>query len=340
MENKNLLRIYNLQAPLPVSNNNLFEEDARALLSGRAEGNLSTYFYDNPHSKEDKVNGYALFVKLCDHPDYYLRREEIALLNKIAPELAATIGKRPTVVELGPGSQETVAQKTLPLLQMCDDVQGYVAVDYNATAAVEAAAVMQQSLSGISTGSMSEDFTTLKGYGDNYENPVFLMFGNTLGNIQGRSDLNNPGILAFLKKLRSVLGKKGRLVVAYDCNEDVESVRAAYNNAVAKDWIHNIIFRLQRNARLNINPDAFEAYADFKPGTYCVEIGVRSLRDQIVNMSGERWVLAEGQRLHTYSSYKFTPEILSKFLSLAGLSTQQVFVSDSKKAVVHVIGAF
>src|ERR1700759_4599979 len=54
------------------------------------------YFYD--------AEGSALFDAICELPEYYQTRTEVALLQRHAPEIAALMGKDLEIVEFGAGS--------------------------------------------------------------------------------------------------------------------------------------------------------------------------------------------------------------------------------------------
>ena len=75
------------------------------------------YFYDEV--------GSALFDRICELPEYYLTRTEMAIMRDHAGEIARRIGPGCQLVELGSGS----SIKTRLLLDALADVAAYVPVD-------------------------------------------------------------------------------------------------------------------------------------------------------------------------------------------------------------------
>lgn len=340
MQNNNAANLNFNPAPKPICpalDPGSFREQVIALFDGKGAGGLSTYFYSSPKFHDDPVNGYGLFRDLCAHPDYYIRREETGLIVSMQHKIAQILGAEAAFIELGPGAKETVNNKTLPVLRAAIRPQTYVAVDYNSISAVQAADSVLSHLPHIRAEVVTEDFTQLLGFGDQYRNPVFLMFGNTLGNIEGLPNVFNPNIVAYLETLKKVIGRSGKLLMAYDCNQDAAMIEAAYNNLIAKAWIHNIIFRMQRDTGLMVDAALLEPYAEFKSDNYCVEIGLRATADQTVRLDSHVWNLQAGQKLHVYNSYKFVPQILRPLLQRAGLSSRALFVNNNHTAALELV---
>ena len=75
------------------------------------------FFYD--------ARGSALFEKICELPEYYLTRTEIAILDRFAADIAARIGPHCRLIELGSGA----SHKVRILLEALDRQAAYVAVD-------------------------------------------------------------------------------------------------------------------------------------------------------------------------------------------------------------------
>src|SRR5215469_985146 len=55
-----------------------------------------TYFYD--------AHGSALFELICEQPEYYLTRTELAIMRQYGAEIAQHIGSRALLLELGSGA--------------------------------------------------------------------------------------------------------------------------------------------------------------------------------------------------------------------------------------------
>ena len=66
----------------------------------RAQGDPVRFFYDE--------RGSALFEEICELPEYYPTRTEIAILEEYAGEIAAQIGRACRLVEFGSGASRKV----------------------------------------------------------------------------------------------------------------------------------------------------------------------------------------------------------------------------------------
>src|ERR1700716_1697301 len=75
------------------------------------------FFYD--------ARGSALFEKICELPEYYLTRTEIAILDRFAADIAAQLGSLRRLMGLGGGA----SHKVRILLEALDRPAAYVAVD-------------------------------------------------------------------------------------------------------------------------------------------------------------------------------------------------------------------
>src|SRR5262249_7674543 len=83
-------------APSEVS----FRDAVIAALSREPKSLPCKLFYD--------ARGSALFEKICDLPEYYLTRTEIAILDRFAADIAARIGPHCRLIELGSGASHKV----------------------------------------------------------------------------------------------------------------------------------------------------------------------------------------------------------------------------------------
>jgi uncharacterized SAM-dependent methyltransferase len=98
------------------------EEDSfeAAVLNGLSRSRKAIpckFLYDQRGSK--------LFDEICRLPEYYPTRTEIGILEDRAPAIAGLMGAGVQLIELGSGS----SHKIRVLLDLLNDVRGYVAID-------------------------------------------------------------------------------------------------------------------------------------------------------------------------------------------------------------------
>ena len=105
------------------------------------------FFYD--------ARGSALFEKICELPEYYLTRTEIAILDRIAADIAAHMGPHCRLIELGSGA----SHKVRILLEALDRPAAYVAVDISREQLRRAAARLAADFPKLAVVAVCADYT-------------------------------------------------------------------------------------------------------------------------------------------------------------------------------------
>lgn len=123
---------------------------AHELLAGLARSPRSVppkFFYDDA--------GSALFDRICELPEYYPTRTEVALLRRYAAEMAELIGADAEIVEFGAGS----SRKIRILLDALTRPRRFLPVDICADHLYAAAARLQDDYPGLDVQPLAADFT-------------------------------------------------------------------------------------------------------------------------------------------------------------------------------------
>ena len=105
------------------------------------------FFYDE--------RGSALFDAICELPEYYLTRTELAIMRAHVDEMAQRIGPRASLIEFGSGS----SLKIRILLEHLIDLAAYVPVDISTDHLVRAADAIAKKFPDIEVLPVSADFT-------------------------------------------------------------------------------------------------------------------------------------------------------------------------------------
>ncbi|MGD9649966.1 MAG: L-histidine N(alpha)-methyltransferase [Dongiaceae bacterium] len=314
----------------------LFSHAAFEILNGRSSGNLSPYMYASPLGANDAVNGEELFNRLCNHPAYYLRNAEAELIQTCRHAFADLVGEKVTLIDLGTGPLESVQKKPLPLLQALVNPTAYVGVDYCRHYVDEAVAAVANQFPGLPVLSLNTDFTQATDLAQNFHNPVFLLLGNVVGNFPYSPIYPNPDAVAFLQKIKNAMGHRGLLVVGQDCNQILSTLLAAYQNEAAANWMLNLLHRLRRDARVQLNVEAFDYYAEWNERNYCMEMGVSSRVNQLITMWGRSFPLKAGQKLHMWNSYKYSSLLFQELGQQAGFEPVAVFANKQRTSAIHI----
>src|SRR5579872_399587 len=124
-----------------------FRETVLTGLSREPKSLPCKLFYD--------ARGSALFEAICETPEYYPTRTEIAILRRYATDIAAQIGPHARVVELGSGA----SVKVRILLQALDRPAAYVPVDISGEHLREAAAQLAADFPDLPVVAVCADYT-------------------------------------------------------------------------------------------------------------------------------------------------------------------------------------
>ena len=275
------------------------------------------YFYDQ--------RGAALFVEICELEEYYPTRTETAILERRAGEIAAAVGPRCLVIELGSGE----ARKTEILLEALSDPVGYVPVDISGEQLARTAQRIGRGFPELAVQPVAADYTAawslpeLPATGRSERRLAFFP-GSTIGNF------SNDEATAFLARLRRVLGDGGALLIGADLQKDRQVLERAYNDArgVTAAFNLNLLARINRELGADFALEAFEHRAIYNQEAGRIEMYLESLRAQTVDIGGHAIELAAGEWICTEHSHKYSPKGFRDLAEAAGFSVEQVWTDD------------
>jgi len=291
-----------------------FKADVLSGLSQPQKTVPPKYFYD--------AEGSRLFEAITELAEYYPTRTEIALLRRIAPEIAKIISPDAALVEFGSGA----SVKTRILLDAAPQIGVYAPIDISAAALDEAAAAIRQDYPKLTVAPLLEDFTralTLPAAAQG--RPVTGFFpGSTIGNFTPQE------AEAFLAGARGLLGPGSRFLVGIDVVKAEETLVAAYDDAlgVTAAFNKNLLRRINRELGADFDLDAFRHRAIWNAEASRIEMHLESLKDQRVRVAGQAFDFAKGETLHTENSAKFTVERFAGLAQKAGWTLEASWLSD------------
>ncbi|HEX3364835.1 ergothioneine biosynthesis protein EgtB [Phenylobacterium sp.] len=301
-----------------------FKADVLAGLSRSQKAVPPKYFYD--------AEGSRLFEAITELAEYYPTRTEVALLRRIAPEIAQIISPGAALVEFGSGA----STKTRLLLDAAPQIGVYAPIDISQAALDEAAAAIRRDYPKLVVAPLLEDFTraiTLPAAAQN--RPVTGFFpGSTIGNF------TPDEAHAFLTSARGLLGVGSRFLVGIDVVKDRDVLVAAYDDAlgVTAAFNKNLLVRINRELGADFDLDAFMHRAIWNSGESRIEMHLESLKDQKVRVAGESFAFAKGETIHTENSAKFTVEAFAGLAQKAGWTLETSWLSEAPAfAVVSLL---
>jgi L-histidine N-alpha-methyltransferase len=282
--------------------------DVRAGLTRPFKELSPRYFYDE--------RGSQLFEDITALPEYYPTRCERSILESESDAICEAANCPAALIELGSGS----AAKTRVLLSaMCqaECLETYCPVDISEEITRATAQRIAEEYQDVKVRGLVCDFEL-----DLERIPVagprvIALLGGTIGNFEPQQRAG------FLRRVRNLLGPEDRFLLGTDLVKDSATLEAAYNDerGVTAEFNKNVLSVLNRELRADFDLDAFEHVARWDPENLWVDIRLRSLTDQVVDVSALEMLVpfAAGEEMRTEISTKFARSGLEGIYAEAGL---------------------
>jgi dimethylhistidine N-methyltransferase len=277
------------------------------------------WFYDSAGSK--------LFERICELPEYYPTRTELALLDRHAQAIAERIGRGAEIVEFGAGA----SVKVRVLLDALKSARRFVPVDISGEHLVEAAARLRTDYPGLEVTPLAADFTAAR-------LALPAAAGRRAGFFPGSSIGNfEPAEAERLLARFAAWLEGGGLLIGVDLVKSPALLHAAYNDAegVTAAFNLNLWARANREAGADFDLAAWEHAAFYNAPLQRIEMHLVSRRRQAVHLAGETFWFDEGESVHTENSYKYTVEGFQALAQRAGWSPQAVWIDGGRRFALH-----
>jgi len=280
------------------------------------------FFYD--------VRGSALFEQICEVPEYYLTRTEIAILEEYAGGIARHIGAHCRLVELGSGS----SRKVRILLEALEAPAAYVPVDISRDYLREAAARLAADFPELSVVAVCADYTRpfpLPPLPGPPGKRVGFFPGSTIGNFEPEA------VVRFLAHCAELLGPEGEMLIGVDLKKDPAILERAYNDRAGLNAAFNLnlLERINRELGGDLDIARFEHLAFYSAAHGRMELYLKSLADQTATIAGRSFRFAEGERIHTENSYKYAIPEFHALALRAGFRAVQTWTDRNQLFSVH-----
>jgi dimethylhistidine N-methyltransferase len=272
----------------------------------------SWLFYDD--------QGSALFEQICEQPEYYLTRAEIALLNEHAGDIAEVLGPDVRLVEYGSGH----AIKTRLLLEHLANPVAWVPIEISPEPLRLSMARMAGYFPHLPIQPLAVDFTRPLRLPVPPRAPrrtVVYFPGSTIGNFDDREAAQ------LLRKMRNEMGDNGGILVGVDIKKDRATIEAAYNDraGVTAAFTLNMLTRLNRELGCNFDLGAFRHRARYNAMAGRIETYIVSNCEQRVRVGRLQVLFREDESMLVEYSCKYSPEDFAALAATAGLTVQHVW---------------
>ncbi len=273
------------------------------------------FFYD--------ALGSRLFDAITELAEYYPTRTEAAIFAAHGAAMAQQVPHGAVLVDLGAGSCAKAA-RLFPVLRP----GAYVAVDISVDYLREAMGQLQQRHRGVPMFGLGMDFSSElalpSGALDWLERhdltaaPRCVFYpGSSIGNF------GPDEALALLRQARDLCaagGPGGGILIGVDRVKDKAVLEPAYDDPLGVTAAFNRNLLLHVNALLGSDfaPARWRHVAFYDAAASRIEMHLASDGAQTVRWPGGERRFAEGERLHTENSWKWTPEAFTNLLQQAG----------------------
>lgn len=293
-------------------------------LSGSPKTLPSKYFYDEAGSK--------LFDEITELDEYYLTRTETRIMERFVAEMADEIGPGALIIEPGAGS----SAKTRVLLDHVEAPAAYVPVDISGDHLVAAAHNLRAERPGLTVLPLVADFTKpleLPAMAAPPERRVVYFPGSTIGNFQMLEAAR------LLKRLRSVVGPGGGILIGFDLVKDIGLLEAAYDDTggVTARFNLNVLAHINAELESDFDLESFEHRAPFNAAASRIEMYLVSKRRQCVRLGAHFFEFQEGEAILTEYSHKYTLESFAELAGSAGLVPKRTWTDPDRRFCVQFL---
>ena len=284
----------------------------------------SWLFYDE--------RGSELFDEICEQPEYYLTRSEIALMDEHAGSIADTLGSDVRLVEYGSGN----ARKTRMLLQHLHEPVAYVPVEISAEPLRESLDRLAAEFPGLPVQPLGADFTKPLRLPIPPRAPrrtVLYFPGSTIGNFDNRA------AAVLLRKMRNEMGDAGGILIGVDLKKDPDVIEAAYNDraGVTAAFTLNMLTRLNRDVGSDFDLSAFRHRAHYNPMAGRIETHIVSTKSQHVKLGRTSVAFREDEAIQVEYSCKYSLADFDALAAKAGLAVLRVWTDAQKMFSVQYL---
>jgi len=306
----------------------LHQEDSAALRLELARGLSASPAMVSPKFLYDAL-GSRLFDAITELPEYYPTRTERAIFDVHAAAMAACIGPGRTMIDLGAGSCEKAAR----LFGVMQPAR-YVAVDISVDYLRQALDSLQRQHPRIEMLGVGADFSSSLVLPPEAGRGERLLFypGSSIGNFTPEQALR------LLRQVRDVGGAGGALLIGIDLVKDRSVLERAYDDPlqVTAAFNLNLLRRLDTLLGCDARVEDFSHVALFNERDSRIEMHLQARRDVTLRWPGGERRLAEGERIHTENSYKYTVEGFDRLLREAGFTRTACWTDPQRWFAVFV----
>ena len=297
-----------------------FVEELSLSLNQKHKSIHPKFFYDKKGSK--------LFEDICKLPEYYLTRTEVSILTQLQDKLPAYMNEEFRLVELGSGS----SYKTRILISILENMHKqieYFPIDISKILK-ESATTLLDDYKNLHITGVIDNYESGLDFVKNYDSKknLIVFLGSSFGNFD-----YEPG-LRFLDKINSSMKDDDLFLIGLDLVKDRDVLEHAYNDShgITAQFNLNVLSRINSELDSNFNVDKFAHHAVYNQDKNRVEIYLRSLENQTVDITkaGIALKIKQNELIHTENSHKYTIPKIKEIFSSTGFRIRDMWFDEKQ----------
>jgi len=281
----------------------------------------------NPKFFYDEKGSY-LFEKICTLPEYYISRTEVALLRQLEEKLPNYLNGDFRLVELGSGSS-TKTRILIDILEKSQKHIEYFPIDIS-NILRESCKEFHNDYKNLCITGIIDDYEPALELVKNYDdkNNLIVFLGSSFGNYDP-----NTG-LGLLQKINSLMKSGDLFLLGLDLTKDETVLEKAYNDSqgITAQFNLNVLSRINSELDANFDINKFVHHAVYNKNQNRIEMYLRSLEKQIVNIPKADLVLEvkKDELIHTENSFKFTISQIKEMSAMSNFQIQDMWCDEKR----------
>jgi len=281
----------------------------------------------NPKFFYDEKGSY-LFKKICTLPEYYISRTEVALLRQLEEKLPNHLNGNFRLVELGSGSS-TKTRTLIDILEKSQKHIEYFPIDISDILR-DSCKELHNDYKNLCITGIIDDYEPALELVKNYDdkNNLIVFLGSSFGNYDPKAGLR------FLQKINSLMKSGDLFLLGLDLTKDETVLEKAYNDSqgITAQFNLNVLSRINSELDANFDINKFVHHAVYNKNQNRIEMYLRSLEKQIVNIPKADLVLEikKDELIHTENSFKFTISQIKEMSALSNFQIQDIWCDEKR----------
>ncbi|MFP5488635.1 MAG: L-histidine N(alpha)-methyltransferase [Acidimicrobiia bacterium] len=277
--------------------------------------------------------GRELFDRITRLPEYYPTEAEREILLRHADEIAQATDAD-TLVELGSGTSDKT-RALLDAFAATGQLRRFVPFDVSEQTLRDAAIALAERYPSLAVHGVVGDFHEHLEAVPRDGVPVLAFLGSTIGNFYPDERSR------FLADVAKWMTRSSSFLLGVDLVKPVDRIMAAYNDpsGVTAEFTLNLLRVLNRELDADFDLDGFEHVGLWDPAHTRVDLRLRSLRSQTVQVRGVDLTVTfgEDEELRAEISTKFTLDQVAAELAEAGMAVVRTWTDDDDEDVAVVL---